>query len=63
MCTDEDASDIKEDVDNVAGKYDQVKGAVREKLNQLDDAFRSVTTDVSQALLSQFMLYHTMRDE
>ena len=48
MCTDEDASDIKEDVDNVAAKYDDVRSAVREKLNQLDEAFRSVTSDVSR---------------
>ena len=47
LCTDEDASDIKEDVDNVTAKYDEVKGSVREKLNQLDEAFRSGTSEVS----------------
>ena len=47
MCTDEDASDIKEEVDNISSKYDQVKSTAREKLNQLDEAFRGVTTDVS----------------
>ena len=48
MCTDEDASDLKEDVDTVNGKYDEVKGSVREKVSELDEALRSVTTDVSQ---------------
>ena len=47
LCTEEDASDLKEDIDNVTSKLEEVKAAVREKLHQLDDAFRSVTTDVS----------------
>ena len=51
MCTDEDASDIKEDMDNLSTKYDEVRGSVREKLNLLDEAFRSVTTDVSTLII------------
>lgn len=47
LCTDEDAADIKEDIENVTGKHEEVKAAIREKLRQLDDAFRNVTTDVS----------------
>ena len=47
MCTDEDASDLKEDVDTVNAKYDQVKSAIRSKLNDLDEALRNATTDVS----------------
>ncbi len=47
MCTDEDASDLKEDVDNINSKYDGVKTAIRDKLNDLDEALRNATTDVS----------------
>ena len=56
MCTDEDASDLKEDVDTVNGKYDEVKVAVREKVAELDEALRSVTTDVSTGFLSLLSL-------
>lgn len=51
LCTDEDASDLKEDLDHVTQKYDDVKGAIRERLNQLDEAFRSVTSDVSRSIM------------
>ncbi len=47
MCTDEDASDLKEDVDTVNAKYDSVKGAIREKLGELDETLRNSSTDVS----------------
>ena len=46
ICTDEDASDIKEDVDNIIAKYDDVKGGVREKLSQLEETLRTVSTEV-----------------
>ena len=46
MCTDEDASDLKEDVDNVNAKYDNVKTAIREKLGELDETLRNTSTDV-----------------
>ena len=54
MCTDEDASDVKEDVDHVNAKYDDVKAAIREKLNDIDDALRNATTDVSFICYSTF---------
>ena len=56
LCSDEDASDLKEDVDNVNAKYDGVKGAIREKLGDLDDALRSATTDVSKLV---WLLHHS----
>ena len=46
MCGDEDASDVKDDVDAVRAKYDDVKGALRQKLNALDEAFRNITSEV-----------------
>ena len=47
MCTDEDATDVKEDVEHVNAKYEDVKKAIRQKLNDIDDALRNATTDVS----------------
>ena len=47
LCTDEDASDLKEDMDNVTSKYDAVKSKVRSKLCEMEEAFRSVTVEVS----------------
>ena len=52
MCTDEDASDLKEDVDNVNAKYDNVKAAIREKLSDLDETLRNSSTDVSAVTMN-----------
>lgn len=49
ICTDEDASDIKEDVDNIIAKYDDVKVGVRDKLTQLESTLRTVSTEVRSA--------------
>ena len=46
MCTDEDASDLKEDIENVNTKYEEVKSAIRAKLQNLDEALRNVTSEV-----------------
>ena len=46
ICTDEDASDIKEDVDNIIAKYDDVKVGVRDKLVQLEESLHSVSSEV-----------------
>ena len=47
MCGEEDACDVKDDVDSVQSKYDRVRRVLREKLNSLDEAYRNVTSDVS----------------
>ena len=52
MCTDEDASDLKEDVDNVNAKYDNVKVAIRQKLSDLDETLRNSSTDVSPVAMN-----------
>ena len=52
MCTDEDASDLKEDVDNVNAKYDNVKAAIRQKLSDLDETLRNSSTDVSPVAMN-----------
>ena len=49
MCTEEDASDIKEDIDNVLAKYDNAKMAIRERLNILDDTLRNASSEVGAA--------------
>ena len=54
LCADDDASDLKEDMDNVTAKYDEVKGQVRSKLCDLEEAFRSVTVEVSSQQFSQY---------
>ena len=54
MCTDEDASDLKEDVDNVNAKYDNVNAAIRQKLSDLDETLRNSSTDVSPVITIYF---------
>lgn len=48
VCTEEDAAAVREDVEAVSQGYEQAKTGVRERLNSLDDAFRSTTADVSR---------------
>ena len=47
VCTEEDAAAVRDDVEAVSARYEQAKAGVRDRLNGLDDAFRSTTADVS----------------
>ena len=47
LCGEEDEANIKDDLFHINSKYEEVKAANREKLNELDDAFRHVCTEVS----------------
>lgn len=51
ICGEEDIVDVKDDVDIIQSKYDEVRAILREKLNRLDEAFRSITSDVRAFLL------------
>ena len=47
LSTVEDAAVVQQDIDFICDKYDAVKQSVREKLVKLDEAVRSLSTDVS----------------
>ena len=63
MCGDDDASDVKDDVDSVRNKYDDVKAALRQKLNALDDAFRNVTSEAGDAVDGLLEELHYLHDQ
>ena len=63
MCGDDDASDVKDDVDAVRAKYDDVKTALRAKLATLDDAYRTVASEASDALDGLLEELHYLHDQ
>jgi dystonin len=63
LCTDKDASDIKEEIDNVQARHGDVKAAIRGKLNQLDDAFRNISTDVNDTVDGLLEELHYLQDQ
>ncbi|ELT90303.1 hypothetical protein CAPTEDRAFT_205084 [Capitella teleta] len=63
LCTDEDASDIKEDMDHIKAKHEAVKSAIRHKLNQLDDTFRNMSSDVNDTVDGLLEELHYLHDQ
>ncbi|XP_013386319.2 LOW QUALITY PROTEIN: microtubule-actin cross-linking factor 1, isoforms 1/2/3/5-like [Lingula anatina] len=50
VCSDEHGSQVQDTLLNINSRYEDVKAAVREKINELDDAFRQATSEVTDAL-------------
>ena len=63
LCGDDDASDVRDNVDAVRGKYDSVKSALRKKLAALDDVFRSVASDAADAVDMLLEELHYLNDQ
>ncbi|CAH1789990.1 unnamed protein product, partial [Owenia fusiformis] len=50
LCNENDGIQIQDDVTHMCTRYDDVKAAIREKTNALDDAYRQAASEVSEAV-------------
>ena len=63
LCGEDDACDVRQNMDTVRSKYDSVKSALRQKLAALDDVFRSVTSDATDAVDVLLEELHYLHDQ